>query len=225
LSITGILLQLVYRLHHHLWLGWSLARWFGVLLGSAVAVTLIRAWRQPYLPALIGGLFVVYLLVLAWAARLRYVRFKLLAEGWKGLGNIPAGPPLRAETMIPTWASGHFSVEGQEQYYVNVAADVETVGSREHVVLARIRPSRFLLFGQWPSWEIGWWYIFFQPAMIRRVSVGNLHFGSRARLALRVVYAQDEETIETLYLAFDDMITLRRVWDDIMQDAPSEAAN
>jgi hypothetical protein len=222
LSITGIVLQFVYRLHHHLWLGWSLARWFGVLLGGAALVTLIRWWWQPCFPASLGGLFIVYLLVLAWAARLRYVCFKPFAEASEVLQDTPTGTPLRPEALVPTRVSGHFSVHGQEQYYVNVEANFETVGSREHIILGRIHPSRFLLLGSWPSWEVGWWYAFFQPAMLRRIDIGNLHFGSRAQQAIRIAYAQNEDTVETLYLAFDDLTALRRVWEDIIQDAPLE---
>jgi hypothetical protein len=56
--------------------------------------------------------------------------------------------------------------------------------------------------------------------MIRTMDVGHLHFGRRPRLALRVVYAPDEETLQTIYLTFEDASTLRRVWDDLLRDAP-----
>jgi hypothetical protein len=126
--------------------------------------------------------------------------------------------------MVPCRASGQFAVEGQEQYYVDIEADFETVGTREHIVLGRLHPSHFLLIGRWPAWEIGWWYIFFQPAIIQELTVGHLACGAQSQLAMRIVHTPDEETQETLYLAFDKASTLRRVWDDLVKDAPADVA-
>jgi hypothetical protein len=65
-----------------------------------------------------------------------------------------------------------------------------------------------------------WWYICFQPKMIREVGVGHLYVGRHASLALRLVYAPDEETHHAAYLAFADGQMLRRVWDNLLVDAP-----
>jgi hypothetical protein len=67
---------------------------------------------------------------------------------------------------------------------------------------------------------LGWWYIFFQPAMIQHLAAGRLHFGVRARLALQVAHAQDEEKPQTIYLTFDSASALLRVWQDLVRDAP-----
>jgi hypothetical protein len=131
---------------------------------------------------------------------------------------------LRTEELIATRASGWFSVEGKDQYYVDIEADFETVGTREHIILGRVHPSRFLLLGRWPMDEQGWWYIFFRPDTIRELSVGHLCHGPRPRLALRVSYALDEEKQEDIFLTFDNASALRRVWDDLLQDAPSGIA-
>jgi hypothetical protein len=55
--------------------------------------------------------------------------------------------------------------------------------------------------------------------------LGRLHFGAQPHLALRVLYAPNGETKEAAYLTFDDAVVLRRVWDDLMQDAPPRVTN
>jgi hypothetical protein len=219
LSLTGVVLQIAYRLRRHSWLGWSLARWIGTLLVFAGVVALIRWWWYPWPGIVLGGSFLVYVLILAWADRRRYVQFKT-GSGAQAQRSAPA---LRAEELIPIRASGWFTVEGKVQYYVDLEADFETVATREHIVLGRVRPSRFLGLGCWPDWEFGWWYIFFQPAMIRKMAMGHFCFGRRSRLALQVVYAPDEKTLQTIYLTLDDALLLQRLWDDLARDAPPVA--
>jgi hypothetical protein len=224
LSSIGLILQLAYRLRRHFWLGWSLARWLGFLLAVAGLGALIRGWPRSWPAMLLGGLLLGYLLFLAWAARRRFVRF----EGARGVPSRfqddPPASPLRKEERVPVRASGWFTVEGMTQYYVDLEAEFETVGTREHIILARLYASRFLLLGNWPEHELGWWYTFFQPAMIQGLSAGRLHFGPQARPALRVVYGHEEEKPQTLYLAFDEASALRRVWDDLARDAPPGVA-
>jgi hypothetical protein len=210
----------MYRLRRHLWLGWPLARWLGLLFVVALSAALIL-WQPVRWPAaVLGALFLGYVLVLAWTGRRGYVRFVTMPDTHNLLQGAPASPHLRAEELVPMRASGWFCVQGREQYYVDVEADFETVGSREHIVLGRIRPSRFLVVGQWPGHELGWWYIFFQPAMVRGLHLGHLHYGARPRLALRVIYTPDGELRQTVYFAFDDGLALRRVWEDLHWDAP-----
>jgi hypothetical protein len=56
--------------------------------------------------------------------------------------------------------------------------------------------------------------------MIREMEVGYLHFGAHPCEALRVVYAQDEESEQAIYLSSDDASALGRIWDDLHLDAP-----
>jgi hypothetical protein len=83
------------------------------------------------------------------------------------------------------------------------------------MILARVYPSRFLLLGRWPKFELGWWYIFILPQMIQSVTMGYLHYGPQARLALRVVYEPGEKARETAYLTAEDPAVLRRIWDTL----------
>jgi hypothetical protein len=113
-------------------------------------------------------------------------------------------------------------VEGKEQHYVDLEADFETVGTREHIILGRVLPSKFLVVGHWSYVELGWWYIFMRPAMLRELGVGLLYFGAEPLEALRVVYAPQPEVEQTVYLTFEDDTALKRVWDDLLLDAPAD---
>jgi len=221
LKLTGAVLQLVYRLRRHWWLGWPLSRWLGLLLVVATGAGLILAWTRPWAAAATGGAYLAYLAVLTWARQQKFLRFEPHPDAETLLGRVAAAAPLRSGETVPIRASGWFTVEGKDQYYVDLEADYETVTTREHIILARVYPSRFLLLGRWPAFELGWWYIFFQPAMIREVAVGHLYFGTSPRLALRIVYQADEKTQQRIHLAFDDGPALRRVWDDLQIDAPA----
>jgi hypothetical protein len=224
LSATGLILQVAYRLRRHLWLAWPLSRWLGLLMFLTCIWALLR-WRPwPWATLIPASIYLVYLGILTWAKQQGYLRFKPLSgEVAREPDPSPTGsalPPLGIQEMVPARASGWFTVEGENQYYIDLDADFETVGTREHIVLARVHPSSYLMFGQWPKYEMGWWYIFFQPEMIQDMRLGHLDFGAQPQLALRIVYTPNGETEEAAYLTFDDEVGLRRVWDDLLRDAP-----
>lgn len=221
MSFRGSLLQAAYRLRRYLWGGWPLSRWLGLLILACAVASLIWQWPQFWLAALCTVVYLAYILFLAWAGRLGYVHFET-ASREEGLFQSTDDPSkLRIEEMVPIRASGLFSVEGQEQYFVDIEADFETVGSREHIVLGRIHPSRFLLLGRWPGEQLGWWYVFFEPAMIRDICLGSLLFGAQPSLALRVTYAPDDDSLEEVYLASESNGIIYKIWDDLKQDAPA----
>jgi hypothetical protein len=185
---------------------------------AAMLGSLLIHWLRPWAAILIGLLYLAYILVLGWASRQAYVQYEPLPQADPVKQNPQAEAPLRPEEMIPIRASGWFSVEGRDRYYVDLEADFETVATREHIILGRVHPSRFLRVGTWASDELGWWYIFFQPAMIRVMEMGQLCFGAEPQEVLRLVYAPDAETEQTIYLHFADETALRRVWADLLLD-------
>ena len=215
----GLIFQAAYRLRRHFWLGWSLARWLGVLILLAGLLALLRRWDRPGYALGLAGLLLVYVCLLLWAERKGYAHF----QSCETAGPQAAVAPLPPEERVPVRASGWFSVEGKRQYYVDLAADLETARTREHIVLGRVQPSRFLLLGSWPEHEVGWWYIFVQPAAIRQVQWGHLYFGAVPRPALQVVYVLEEETQHCVFLTSEREAVLHRVWADLLLDAPSAA--
>ena len=223
MSLTGLVLQFAYRLQRHVRFGQPLARWLGLGLLFLAGWSVVRWWPFGWQVALWVGLFLGYALVLAWAARCGYVQFRPGPEPDRS-GALEPVRPLRPEELVPARASGWFTVEGQDQYFVDVEAGVETVETREHIVMGQIRPTRFLLLGRWPKRNTGWWYMFFRPAAIREVRAGRMTFGARSRQALRIVHTPDADTVQTIYLAFDDPVALRRVWEDLVIDAEGSAS-
>ncbi len=219
MTLIGFVFKVLYRLQNHHWAGWPFSRWVGLVLVAGGLAALVSRWPRMELALLLGLAWLLYVFLLAWAGRRRFAHFVPLAQG----DGPPAEdvPPLGKAERVPIRASGWFSVQGKERHLADIEADYESVGTREHIILGRLRPSRFLGLGRWPAEEIGWWYIFFQPTMIRRLRVGHLCFGARPRLALQVVYAAGEEKQETVHLIFEDAQTLRRVWNDLGKDAPS----
>jgi hypothetical protein len=215
-----MILHWSYRLRRHLWAGVPLASWLGFFLFMAAVVAVIVGWPRPWLAVVLGLLLLGYLAVHIWASRRKYLRFEAAPRAAALLGSEPSGPPLSPDNLVPMRASGWFTVEGQDQYYIDLEADFQTVRTREHIVLARVQDSRFFLVGQWPKYELGWWYMFFQPSMMREVSVGQLHTRAHPQLALRIVHQVEDDEPQTIYLAFPDQAALRQVWDDLFHDAP-----
>jgi hypothetical protein len=191
----------------------------GFLLLAGVAAALIHYWPQFWIATAVGLLLLVYAGLLTWATRQQHVHFEAAARGEALLHN--AGDALGTEELVPVRASGWFTVEGKNRFFMDIEAEFETVGTREHIILGRVHPSRFLLLGRWPEYEQGWWYIFFRPEMICEIAVGYLHFGPRPHVALQVVYAPEDESRQTVYLSSDDAKALKRVWDDLLFDSPA----
>jgi hypothetical protein len=104
------------------------------------------------------------------------------------------------------------------RYFVEATATYTTFETREHCVMTRMPFTRFLLLGTSEEGEAGWWYTFFQPAMLRTVTGGRLYFGLRPRAALQLQIASTQGKVETLYLSFEDGTTRSLIMDDLLRD-------
>ena len=217
-----MILRSTYRLRRHLWAEWPLSRWIGLLFLVAIVGSLLVAWLRPWAAVLLGLLYLVYVSILSWASRRKYIYYRSLNSVDALQRESPSAPPLRPEELVPVRASGWFSVEGKDRHYMDLEADFETVATREHILLGRVRPSQFLLLGNWSVDELGWWYVFFQPDMVSEMDVGHLFFGSEPQQVLKLTYTPDAKIEKTLYLAFESDAALRRVWADIIQDVSPE---
>jgi hypothetical protein len=218
LNLLGMLLKLAYCLRRHLWGAWSLAHWLGLLLAVCTVVVAIRYWPSFGAALLLGVLLVVWIAFLRWADRKGYVHYRVESVADTLLSEASPRAPLRPEKLVPVKASGWFSVEGNDQYLVDAEADMQITGLGERIVMARVHPSRFLLLGRWPAYELGWWYIFFFPAHVQDLSVGHMSFGPRSRVAIRLTYALDGGPRQTVYLTSDEASVLRVVRDDLQRE-------
>ena len=214
MKLAGAVLKLAYLLRGHLWLAWPLSRWLGVLIFAATVLVAFRS-RPSIWPALLLAVWLLlYIALLVWAGLQGYVRFRVDADAILPKSEQVEHTPSSKE-LIPVRASGWFTVEGKEQYLVDIEADLRATGSAERIIMGRVHPSRFLLLGRWPRGELGWWYLFLKPEAIREMQVGYLNFGLRARASLRLVYDSDKEGVRQAFTSLTDAPGIKRVWDSL----------
>ncbi len=215
LTLRRTLFRLSYQLSSHRWNGWPLDYWlsFALVLVAGLASLRVVPGARATIYAVVG-VFLGLCVLAFWARRNHYVIFS--AE------DSPACPgpvaPLRPSDRIELRATGRFEVEGKEHHFSELMACFRTFATREHVVMAIVPPSRFLLLGTRPESEVGMWYIFFRPEQVLDLTLGTLRFGRRPRPALRAV-CQAEKGQETVYLSFDDHAERQRVWADLQRHA------
>jgi hypothetical protein len=236
----GLIYQFVYKLERHRLLNIRLRHWLILLCLVLPAMMWLRVWGAGRVTAIFVTLGAVSVLVaIGWAGRQHYVRFvehvRDVAyatppgniEEARGRASQGAVDPSSAESPLPAMskvrvrATGFFEVSGMRRYLVERRADYTTFETREHCVMAQMPFSRFLLLGTFDRDEVGWWYTFFQPEMIRSVSGGMLYYGLRPRPALQLQIAADHQS-EVLYLSFEDEATRSLVLADLQLDATPE---
>ncbi len=213
----GWLFQLAYRLERHYFFQLSLRRWLWALI---VGPPLLAMWHMADRSAslLVAALAALTLVATEWARRRREAIFVPLHF------SLAADTPIAVDEQVKGWAYGHFGVEGREAYLADVEAYFSYVPTREHVIMARVRRTRFLLLACSPADETGWWYAFFTPPMVRGVETGYVRWGLRRRPALAIRYLPEgQEEEETLYMAFADEVTVGRVLADLRRDVPAGA--
>lgn len=172
-------------------------------------------WRRGGLTgeraALIIVLCLVLVLVTLLAKRQGFIVFRRQGET-----SSPGVARLAPDEKVAIRATGLFEVRGERRYFVEVTADFATMETREHIVMARMLDSRFLVGA--PKDDVGWWYVFFKPHMIEGIEVGQVHFGLRARPAIKLGYKTAEEKVEPVYLSFNDPLQMQQVLQDLRRD-------
>lgn len=215
---------LFYNLTHFTWGDMRLIRLpqVGLALTAALWATGWFAGRWW-----VTGLAVALLLGLHWRLR-----------GWRQqdfVHFVANTPPtvkqkqLKPPEKIPVQVTGRFAVENKVQRFTWVPGFYRTFATREHALLCQVGPRRFLWLAQWPTVEIGLWYVFFTPPMIQQVQWGELHFGRHSRPALAVTYLLPADkaqrrraaTNETVYLAFADLADGHIILADLLADLPA----
>jgi hypothetical protein len=228
----GAIYQLLYQLNHHQVSGWPLDRWLMAgLVGLGVVAGLGWLPAGRWLLVAAAVVLVLGIVLRRLAQRRDYVHF---VAGVPGAAE--AHTPLAALEHVPVYATGRFEVNDEARRFSALPAEYTSFAVREHAILARVRPARFLLVGRWPEEQIGMWYIFFPPKAIRAVQPGHLAFGRRVRPALRVEIevikkaengqslrsaAKDRVYNDVVYLAFDSAHDCQRVWSNLVADAPA----
>lgn len=208
----GLLCQWAYRLAQYRWGGAPLGRWLRLGLLGVTGLAALGLLPGRWLIA--GAAFIAFALSLAgdwWAKRRQYVIFI------RQQTEPPTPAPLRPQDKVLLRATGFFEVQDKGRTFTELPAYFRTFATREHAVMAWLKPPRWLLVGSWPAEELGMWYIFFRPEAIQSVEAGLLRFGRHARPALRVT-VQDEKRARAVYLSFDGEEERRLVWADLVHD-------
>lgn len=214
MSVVGLALKLSYLMSRYR-LGLLPLSYLPAILALASALAARAGLLEVGHALLAVALCIILTSILLLARRQGYIIFRQGKEE-----ATPEFTPLVPDEKVLLRATGHFEVSGMRRYFVEVVAAFSTLETREHVVMGWIPPSRFLLLASWPKVEVGMWYIFFKPEAIEEIAVGEVHFGLRARPALRISY-RDKGRQETLYLSFDDTLQRQRVLEDLRRDAPT----
>lgn len=213
MSIVGFILKTSYQLSRHR-LGPLRLNFVPLLL--ALSSGLI--WRVGGLSgeqaALIIVLCLILILVTLLAKRQGFIVFR---QGRREFSPYLNRPELFPDEKVAVRATGLFEVRDKQRYLVEATADFATMETREHIVMARMLDSRFLVGA--PKDDVGWWYIFFMPLMIREIELGEVHFGLRTRPAIKLEYRTAEGKVEPVYLSFDNPLQMQRVWDDLRRGA------
>ena len=209
--------SIAYKLENHYLFKISLTNWLWVPLVVPPVIALLGrlAWWTAILLSLLVGLVLVGI---QWAKKSRYIIFE--PAPMEQSAETPS--PVGADEPVTGWASGLFCVGNKQKTVMDSVAEFSYVSTREHIVMAHVNRTRFLLLSQSMKAETGLWYVFFVPKAIQKVQTGTLWCGSKARPGMAIQYRPEErpEQEETLYLGFADVETLRRVHADIEVDAP-----
>lgn len=223
-ALLGAYLRFLHGIRHHVWLDIRLQSWliFILLLAAILALLDVLPGGWP-LAALVGLLILALLASQWWANRRFYVHFIPAEETTPATG---AQPPLWPRDKLPLQATGHFAVEGRRQRLTGLVAYYRTFETREHAIMARCTPTKYL-GGRLDSRYLSMWYIFIKPPALKRVQPGMLYFGNRPQRALRLDYVETDERDRVraahCYLVFDDEADRQRAYEDLMLDAGGPA--
>jgi len=212
MSLIGVILKLSYQLSRHR-IGPLRLNLVPLVLALASGLT----WKVGGLTGEQTILILVLCLILVLITLLaRQQGFILFRRSEGELAAFPDCSELAPDEKAAVRATGLFEVRGERRYFVEATADFATMGTREHVVMARMLNSRFLVGA--PKGDVGWWYIFFKPHTIRGIEVGQVRFGLRARPAIKLI-TTSEGKVEPVYISFDDPLQMQRVLEDLCRDA------
>jgi hypothetical protein len=127
---------------------------------------------------------------------------------------------LEVDQPLRCWASGRLGVDEKGRALAGERASISFLPTREHVEMAQVRRTRFLLLAPVSGAEVGYWYAFFHPRDLQEIRKGTLYNGFSARWGLRLGYPGEEGKPNVrLYLGFEDASARQRLLDDLRQDA------
>jgi len=217
--LIGRLYHLLYHLDNTLFFEAPMRTWvnWGFVL-LALVTLLVGLPGRFYLAGF--SLLLILLLSLAsrYARRRYYVHF--LPESPKPPDDPPL--PLWPQDKLLHHASGHFEVEDKAGDWTRLIAYYRTFETREHAIMARLTPSRFLKLGEFPPQHLGMWYRFITPENLLDVASGQIYANGEEEPGLRLRYRRFDDKgnpLEDLFfLHFDSEGDRARVMADLLLD-------
>ena len=216
-SIEGLIYLIFYRLRRHYFLGWTLTRW--------LVIALIGLPMLVFAGVIPGGMTIFalssifsfgILLIIGFAQRTGYHRF-VSDDNFQF--DITATQAIPVMEKVPIRASGTFAVGKSQQNFVDESVFYQTFETRERVLMLEVAQSRFLLIAQSPEGDAGWWYGFFMPTQVQKISFGRLKFGLHPQLALQLsAQADTSERVISFTLTSDSPKILAKIWADLKSD-------
>lgn len=226
MSLWGGMLKLGYCLQRHRVGPLALGYW-PLLVGGLGSIFGRRSTAWPCALAVsVAGLVLVAIMLLG--RQQGYIRFR---QDESLAARLPPGvAPVEPDEKIPTRTTGILEVRDKRQYFVEMEADLATMETREHIIMARVPFSRMWLVAQSSKDKVGWWYAFVKPPHILGLQTGWLHHGLRPRPTLKLVYrrrrlsegkkkVKEIVTEETLYLSVAKTPALHRLLENLARDA------
>ncbi len=217
--LIGTYLYVLRNLRFHLWVDIPLNSWLItlILLLSPLPLTGILPGG---LALSLGFLLLTFTIVFSqwWARRRFYIHF--VAEGQ--ISDPGEQQPLWPEDKLLLFATGRFEVEGRRDRFTNLMAYYRTFETREHVVMARITPTRYLRLGRTPVDVLGMWYLFITPDYLNQVVAGNMYYGTEPQPALKLNFTRLNDKGKRIpmvaYLSFASEADRLRVYADLLLD-------
>ena len=217
--LLGYLYRLLYNLDHFYFFEVRMHTWANWLLIMLTVLALLFGVPGRHI---IAGLFLALILLLSlgsrYARRRRYIHF--VPETPEPPEDPP--PPLWPQDKLLHHATGHFEVEGKEADWTRLIAYYRTFETREHAIMARLTPMRFLKVGELPPQQLGMWYRFIDPENLLEATPGRIYFGGQVEPGLRLRYRRFDEKgkarEDIFFLHFDTEADRTRVLADLLLD-------
>ena len=215
----GHLYRLLYLLDNTFFFEVRMRSWLNwVLVTCALLGLLIHVPGRFHVALSLLALMLLLSLLSRYARRRYYVHF--VPETPEPPEDPP--PPLWPHDKLLHHATGHFEVEGKEGNWTRLIAYYRTFETREHAIMARLTPIRFLRIGEFPPHHLGMWYQFVTPENLLDVTPGRIYFGGKEEPALRLRYRRFNEKGKPLedvfYLHFETDEDRARVQSDLLLD-------
>lgn len=220
-KIVDIWYMLSYKLENHYLVQISLHNWLWalVIVPSVLAAFRRLSWWYVIPLSAIGIGMWIGTQVARQKGYMHFVSGSLdLDTTWES--------PIVVDEKVAVWVCGNFAVGEGTRLMLNEPAFYTFVKTREHILMAHLKRTRFLLLARSRQIEAGWWYVFFKPEHVVAVQTGHVASGFKSHPALALTLRPNENaSTATVYVVCEKTGTLKRILDDLKRDQVHAASS